>query len=155
MKTNEETPRREPYSAADLSEIRWASGANVLFGAWLFIAPWLLSYIQNVIRWNDRIAGAALMILATLRFIRPLGRFWIGWINALIGLWMIAAPFVLNCQQISAQVNELTTGIAVFLAGAISGSVRSFNRCGMNTLSVVLAITCGYLSKTRCVVFFE
>jgi len=128
METNEKGSRPEPFSAADLSEIRWASGANIFFGGWLFIAPWLLSYIQNVIRWNDRIAGAALMILATLRFIRPLGRFWIGWINALIGLWMIAAPFVLDCQQISAQVNELTTGIAVFLAGAISGSVRSFNR---------------------------
>ena len=128
MKTNEKEPRHEPYSAADLSEIRWASGANILFGAWLLIAPWLLNYMQNVIRWNDRIAGAALMILATMRFIRPLGRFWIGWINALIGLWMIAAPFVLDCQQISAQVNELTTGIAVFLAGAISGSVWSFNR---------------------------
>ena len=128
MKTNEETSRREPYSAADLSEIRWASGANILFGAWLFIAPWVLNYAQDVISWNETIGGATLMILATLRYIRPLGRFWIGWINALIGLWMIAAPFVLNCQHISAQVNNLTTGIAVFVAGVISGSVRSFNR---------------------------
>jgi hypothetical protein len=128
MKTNEETPRREPYSAADLSEIRWASGANVLFGAWLFIAPWVLNYAQEVTSWNETIAGAALMILATLRYIRPLGRFWIGWINALIGLWMIAAPFVLNCQRITAQVNNMTTGVAVFVAGAISGSVRSFGK---------------------------
>ena len=128
METNEKGSRPEPYNATDLSEIRWASGANILFGAWLFIAPWVLNYAQGVVRWNDRIAGAALMILATLRFIRPLGRFWIGWSNALIGLWMIAAPFVLNCQQISAQVNDLTTGIAVFVAGTISGSVRSFNR---------------------------
>ena len=128
MKTNEEGPRREPYSAADLSEIRWASGANILFGAWLFIAPWVLNYAQDVISWNEAIAGATLMILATLRYIRPLGRFWIGWINALIGLWMIAAPFVLNCQHITAQVNEMTIGTVVFVAGTISGSVRSFNR---------------------------
>ena len=128
MKTNEKGPRREPYTADDLSEIRWASGANILFGAWLFIAPWVLNYAQDAISWNETIAGATLMILATLRYIRPLGRFWIGWINALIGLWMIAAPFVLNSQYITAQVNNLTTGIAVFVAGAISGSVRSFNR---------------------------
>jgi SPW repeat-containing protein len=128
MKTNEKTPRREPYSAADLSQIRWASGANILFGAWLFVAPWLLSYTQYLISWNNIIAGAALMILATLRYIRPIGRFWIGWINALIGLWVVAAPFVLNCQQITAQVNNMTAGIAVFVVGAISGSVRSFDR---------------------------
>lgn len=128
MKTNGNGPRREPYTAADLSEIRWASGANILFGAWLFIAPWVLNYAQDAISWNETIAGAALVILATLRYIRPLGRFWIGWIKALIGLWMIAAPFVLNCQRITAQVNNMTTGIAVFVAGAISGSVRSFNR---------------------------
>ena len=128
VKTNEKEPRHEPYTAADLSEIRWASGANILFGAWLFIAPWALNYAQDAIRWSDRIAGAALVILATLRYIQPLGRFWIGWINALIGLWMITAPFVLNCEQITAQVNDMTIGIAVFVAGAISGSVRSFNR---------------------------
>jgi SPW repeat-containing protein len=128
MKTNEKRPRHEPFSAADLSQIHWASGANILFGAWLFIAPWLLSYAPDVISWNDTIAGAALMILATLRYIRPFGRFWIGWINALIGLWMIATPFVLNCEYITAQVNDMTIGIAVFVAGAISGSVRSFNR---------------------------
>jgi SPW repeat len=68
------------------------------------------------------------MILATLRFIRPLGRFSISWINALIGLWVIAAPFVLNCEHITAQLNNMTTAIAVFVAGAVSGSVRSFNR---------------------------
>jgi hypothetical protein len=128
MKTNEKKTRPEPYSAADLSEIRWASGANILFGAWLFLAPWALNYAQDVISWNETIAGATLMILASLRYIRPLGRFWIGWINALIGLWMIAAPFVLNSQYITVRINNLTTGIAVFVAGAISGSVRSFNR---------------------------
>jgi hypothetical protein len=128
METHEKGPRREPYTAADLSEIRWASGANILFGAWLFIAPWVLNYAHDPISWNETIAGAALVILATLRYIRPLGRFWIGWINGLIGLWMIGAPFVLNCQRITAQVNNMTTGIAVFVAGAVSGSVRSFNR---------------------------
>ena len=128
MKANEKGPRPQPFSTADLSQIRWASGANILFGAWLFIGPWLVSYAQDVISWNDTIAGAALIILAILRYVRPLGRFWIGWINALIGLWVIAAPFVMNCEHITAQVNNMTTGVAVFVAGAVSGSVRSFNR---------------------------
>lgn len=131
MKAPPQSPngaRRKPLSSADLLQIHWASGANILFGAWLFLAPWLLDYAQDVIRWNDTITGAVLIVLATLRYIHPLHRFWISWTNALIGLWMIAAPFVLHCQHITAQVNDTTVGIAIFVAGAISGSVRSFNR---------------------------
>src|ERR671919_438623 len=119
---------RKPLSAVDLWQIHWASGANILFGAWLLLAPWLLAYAQDVIRWNDTITGAVLVVLATLPFIHPIGRFWISWINALIGLWMIAAPFVLHCQHPTAQTNDITLGVAIFVAGAISGSVRSFHR---------------------------
>lgn len=119
---------REPLSAGDLWQIHWASGTNILFGAWLFVAPWVLGYAQDVIRWNDTITGAVLVVLATLRFIHPVGRFWIGWINACIGLWMIAAPFVLDCEHTTAFVNDITVGIAVFVAGAVSASVRSFKR---------------------------
>ncbi len=96
MKAPPQSPngaRRKPLSSADLLQIHWASGANILFGAWLFLAPWLLDYAQDVIRWNDTITGAVLIVLATLRYIHPLHRFWISWTNALIGLWMIAAPF--------------------------------------------------------------
>jgi hypothetical protein len=124
MKENE----RQPLSATDLWQIHWASGANILFGAWLFVAPWLLAYAQDIIRWNDTITGVVLVVLATLRFIHPIGRFWISWFNACIGLWMIAAPFVLHCQHPTAQVNDITLGMAIFVVGAVSGSVRAFHR---------------------------
>ncbi len=39
-----------------------------------------------------------------------------------------AAPFVLQCQHITAQVNDITVGIVVFVARAVSASVRSFGR---------------------------
>lgn len=52
----------EPLSAADLWQIHGASGTNILAGGWLLIAPWLLDYAQDVIRWNDTITAAVLII---------------------------------------------------------------------------------------------
>ena len=120
--------KREPLTAADLGQIRWASGTNILIGIWLFIAPQLLGPPQRSIRWDDIIVGVVLIVLAGLRFIQPVGRFWMSWINACIGLWLIAAPFVFHCEDIIEQVNDLTAGFVVFVAGTISGSVRSFHR---------------------------
>ena len=120
--------RRQPFSAGDLSQIRWASGTNILLGVWLFFAPLFLGYPQLSIRWSDSVAGLVLLVLATLRCLRPVGHFWLGLINAGIGLWLIAAPFVLNCQDITEQLNDMIVGSVVFVAGLISASVRSFNR---------------------------
>lgn len=121
-------PGRRPYTAFDLAQIHGASGVSIVAGIWLLIAPFYLGYPQPISRWNDIIVGLVLIVLASLRYIHPLHRFWVSWINACLGLWLIAAPFVLECDLIAAQVNDITVGIIVFLAGAISGSVRSFNR---------------------------
>jgi hypothetical protein len=80
---------------------------------------------QPSIRWNDIIVGVALFVPGTWRYIRPVGHFWLSVINACIGLWLIAASLVLHCQQATAQVNDMTVGIAVFVASAVSASVRS------------------------------
>jgi SPW repeat-containing protein len=63
--------RRRPFRAADLSQIRCASGTNILLGLWLFFAPLFLGYTQLSIRWNDTVAGLVLFGLATLRCLRP------------------------------------------------------------------------------------
>jgi hypothetical protein len=129
MKRKENPPAaNKPLSADDLSQIRWASGTNILLGIWLFIASLLLVYPQPSIRWNDMIAGVVLSVLATLRYLRPVGRFRLSVINAGIGVWLIAAPFVLHCQHMMRQLNDMTVGIVVFVAGVVSASVRSFGR---------------------------
>lgn len=124
----EEEPRRQPYTAADLAQIHLGSGINIAAGIWLLIAPIYLGYAQPISRWNDIVVGLVLLVLAILQYTHPFHRFWIGWINAAIGLWLIAAPFVLKCDLMRAQINDIAVGIVVFLAGAISGSVRSYGR---------------------------
>jgi SPW repeat len=116
-----------PYSAADLHQIHIASGTNIVAGTWLMIAP-VFFCPQAVIRWNDAIVGLLLIVLAALRYVHPLHRFWMSWLNASLGLWLTASPFLLGCQHIAPQVNDTTLGFIVFVAGAVSASVRSGDR---------------------------
>jgi hypothetical protein len=77
--------RREPHhdyesSAADFGappappderrEVALLSGLNVLAGAWLVIAPWVLGYWTSDPRWND-VCGAAVALLAVIRLATP------------------------------------------------------------------------------------
>lgn len=123
-----EESREGAYSAADLRQIHIASGVNIVAGVWLGTAPLLFHYPQAIIRLNDTFAGLLLIVLAALRYTHPLHRFWVSWVNAFIGLWLTASPFLLGCQHITAQVNDTTLGFVVFVAGAISASVRSGDR---------------------------
>ncbi len=45
---------QKPLSAADLWQIHWASGANILLGAWLLVAPWLLDCQNITAQVNER-----------------------------------------------------------------------------------------------------
>ena len=40
---------------------------NVLFGAWLLIAPWMLNGFVTAAQWNDVVAGSALVLLSLPR----------------------------------------------------------------------------------------
>ena len=116
------------YSREDLSQIHIASGINILAGIWLVAAPFVLCPAQPVIRWNDAIAGLVLIVLASLRYVHPLHRFWMSWLNAFVGLWLTASPFLVQCNHIASKVNDTTLGFVVFVAGAVSASVRSGGR---------------------------
>jgi hypothetical protein len=76
--------------------VQWTSGINIIAGLWLIIAPFLLGYdaIQAAL-WNDVIVGIIVAAFAVARVARPLMNPGLSWINALLGLWLIVAPFVL------------------------------------------------------------
>jgi hypothetical protein len=40
---------------------------NILFGAWIVLAPWLLSGATTTAKWIDVMAGAALIVLSIPR----------------------------------------------------------------------------------------
>jgi hypothetical protein len=73
-------------------------GIIVLAAIWLFTSPWVLNYGHNA-GWNSTICAVVIAVLALARVVAAnsvplLAR--ADWIAALIGMWLIAAPFIIG-----------------------------------------------------------
>lgn len=106
----------------ELQRARWASSANVLAGLWLIAAPFVLNFEgADVAQWNHIIVGAAVALIAVIRASDPAERAGMSWTNVVLGLWMIAAPFVLGYNQVmDAQTNSIIMGAVIMALGAFS-----------------------------------
>jgi hypothetical protein len=92
--------------------VQWTSGINVVAGLWLIIAPFVLGYedIQAAL-WNDVLVGIMVAAFAVARLARPLMNPSWSWINALLGLWLIVAPFVLAAApELASRRNAASKG---------------------------------------------
>ncbi len=89
----------------------------VLAGIWEVTAPFVLGYTATTaFLWDALIVGAALVVLgawAALSNQEGTDRA-LDWLNALVGLWLIAAPFVLGYTGIAAALwNDVIVGLIV------------------------------------------
>jgi hypothetical protein len=98
-----------------------ASGGNILAGIWLVIAPFALHYGSvDTPLWNDIVLGIAIFILAMVRLSAPLAHAGVSWVNFVLGLWLIVAPFVLLYAPGPAIFNDIFVGIAVIILASWS-----------------------------------
>ncbi|MCX6462272.1 MAG: SPW repeat protein [Pseudonocardiales bacterium] len=111
------------------------SALAFLAGVWLVLAPFVLTYPDLGggfdARWNDRVVGAAIAVVATVRMLSPNRTAAFGWVNVGLGAWLVAAPFVLfyNDDRVAAAatVNDLAIGVLVI---ALAGASRALSRRG-------------------------
>ena len=106
---------------------RWQDWLNLVFGLWLFFSPWLLQYFtarpytdQTYALWNSVVFGAAVFVFAAWALFAP--RKWEEWTNLILGLWLIASPWVLGFHTYTvAAANMVIVGvvIAVFSGAAL------------------------------------
>lgn len=92
----------------------WQDALNVLLGLALFISPWALNYVGGSAALNAHIIGAiiAVMALAALFTFRV----WEEWISAVLGAWLIIAPWVLNfTDHTAAMRTSFLIGIATLV----------------------------------------
>lgn len=94
---------------------QWQDWAELVLGVWLFISPWVLGYSDvGAAAGNAYIIGAAIAILAIAELSMP--RRWEEWINLVLGVWLIIAPWVLGFSNVSSAVqNSVVVGIIMIV----------------------------------------
>jgi hypothetical protein len=93
----------------------WQDSLNVLLGLGLFLSPWTLSYVtEGNAALNAHIVGAVIVLMALAALFAF--RIWEEWISAVLGAWLIVAPWVLNFSGHStATRTSVLIGIAAFV----------------------------------------
>jgi thiosulfate reductase cytochrome b subunit len=103
----------------------WANVVNALLGIWFIIAPSVLGTTGRAAEmWTSIAGGAVLLVLAGWAVLSERARTlaWVQYVNGLVGIWFIVAPFVLS---VTAQPQEMWTSvvggaIALVLAGYLA-----------------------------------
>lgn len=104
------------------STVKWTSGTNLVAGIWLILAPFILGYSSvTAAVWNDIVIGLAVAGLAWVRVAKPTEREGVSWINVVLGVWLLAAPFALGYTATAAAMwNDIVIGIVVVVLAAWS-----------------------------------
>jgi hypothetical protein len=96
-----------------------AAALNLIIGAWLFFAHWVLGYTGSDPTWNDVIFGLAIALFAILRLSGiPATRFF-SVLNMAIGAWLIIAALTIT-DSTAALVNNLVCGAVVLVLAGIA-----------------------------------
>lgn len=127
---SEEAPVGE-YDENPAEQGKWASALIALAGVWLLVEPFLIAPIVAGNFWNDIVVGALLVVLGGYNYYRraneDLGNTAVAGLAALLGLWLIVAPWVYGIDTGSGEVvtelgfwNDVVVGLVVLALGAYS-----------------------------------
>ena len=96
---------------------KWCDVANLVLGAVLFFSPWMFGFDAGKVSQNAHITGLVIAILA----IAALAAFavWEEWLNLIVGLWLIASPWLLGFQDSSAMAVDVSIGAVVAILAAL------------------------------------
>ncbi len=105
-------------------QVKYADALNIVVGIWLILAAFALDFtdVTNAL-WNSIIVGVAIIVIAALRITTASDRwYWLSWVTFLLGLWLIASPFVLGYDNLTRPMaSDVFSGIAVVLLSGFSG----------------------------------
>ncbi|HEX2364306.1 MAG TPA: SPW repeat protein [Bradyrhizobium sp.] len=85
---------------------------NVVLAVVLFAAPWLFSLTNGTARMDFWVSGVAVVAISLAAIFAYAN--WEEWANLLLGLWLIASPWVLGFSQ--ARAIHFAIGIGVLMA---------------------------------------
>lgn len=103
------------------ARIRSLNVVTVLAGIWLIVSPFILGYNSTGNTSQQIVFGAIVTVLGLVHMAVP-NVAWPSWINFIIGLWIIVAPWTMATSA-AARWNEVITGIIVAVFAYSSSAV--------------------------------
>lgn len=108
---------------------RVASAVNLLAGAWLVLAPFVLGFgtTGGVVEgyWNEMVLGLVVATLALVRVSAPKELPSFSVVNGMLGLWLIVSPFVLGYEgpdALAAVAVDVSAGLVIVVMAAVSAA---------------------------------
>jgi hypothetical protein len=103
----------------------WQDSLNFLLGLGLFLSPWALGYVtEGGAALNAHIVGVVILVMALAALFAF--RVWEEWISAILGAWLIVAPWVLNFSgHPAATRTSVLIGIATLVLAIWSATEHS------------------------------
>lgn len=98
---------------------RWLAGASLLVGAWILVSAFVLE-MPDSHYWNNIVVGAAIVVLAGYTAFRAMEGSVKGWaagLAGLLGLWMVATPFVYETVGDTILWSDVLSGAVVAILG--------------------------------------
>ena len=97
---------------------RWQDWASFALGLWLAVSPWFADYAgHDAATANAAVCGLALALVAHFGF--SCEQVGCEWLNLGVGLWLLAAPFILGfAANHVAAVNAIAVGAFIALLSA-------------------------------------
>ena len=108
---------RAPLKAAASKSLSVLYGPSALdlytlaCGLFLAGAPWLFGFIRGAGRINAELVGAAVVVLSIASLLGFAD--WEEWLKVALGVWLIAAPWLLGFVHTSAMHVSIAVGIVV------------------------------------------
>lgn len=92
----------------------WRDWLSWVLGFWLLLSPWILGYSDETTTMRNAVlTGFALIFVEAVTL--TVFRRWEEWASALIGAWLVAAPFVLKMVSPVGTANAIIIGVVVLL----------------------------------------
>ena len=102
--------------------LKWRSEAtldvyNLVLGAFLFVSPWLFVFAEGIVAEGAWITGALIALISVAALVAFAE--WEEWLNAALGLWIAASPWVLGFPHTAAMRVSVGIGLLITFLSAI------------------------------------
>lgn len=126
------TTDRGTRDVLNTDTMQWVSALVGLVGLWIVASPFLFEATETAI-WNNTIVGTVIFLLAGYNFYRMtkdrLASVGAAALAALLGLWILVTPFVMEMGS-----DELATSTAV--SGLVVAALAAYNAYANNAADV-------------------